>query len=198
MKNRISVFLFVVFLLFLGVFIFFLVRFVYQKPVPETKDAAPEQLILQQYPTINKSALPGGEGFYYELEGVLVEKLKFEDGAVQGRFVLRDDQRGRDFKIFLPQSMNEEVYFGVYDDSFQGSSKWKYVSRDSVIQNVQAGEPVKVTARFLTEVLENDEKVSEWQEMLDELLNDVVGPNNRKIDFSTEFTFMADGIAVIR
>jgi len=118
---------------------------------------------------INKTMRGSGEYVTYVLVGELVDPFIQNGPLLEGQMVLRDDPAKRQFKIQVGD-LDGNVLFGEYSESFDSGVTYSIVPAEQVIEVVQPGMPIKLTAIvFVDKYGEGDDFEKELEASLDAL-----------------------------
>ncbi len=148
---------------------------------------------------IVKSPFADKSGVIYEMEGKFVKPpIKTDYGPLlKGEFVLKGDQKERTILAFVGAG-DGNTFLGTYDKSFNGSSVWKAVPTDSLLNMIKPDEIIRLKSTLKSSGSAGDiDYFNQVQEVLDTLSKEIQS-GNYVYKIPSSFQITAEGVEIIR
>lgn len=184
----------------LGAFTFFFLRIRHGRDLDQGFQKSEETRYIprSENSSIKKGILPDNGGVSYELVGVITEEFSFSgNGSLKGRLVLENDPLGRNIDVYW-NPIEDQVYMGIYVESFAGESEWGPVSAEAARKSIDLGEAVKILVMLRKVSAGSQEIFDRSSEKVLDTLNKEFLSGEFKYELPADFGISAETVGIIR
>ena len=153
--------------------VFFLLQLRTSKQSPSLEEVGKKSITHYAGDPIVKRIISGEKGVVYDLEGRFDEGLKAANGGfLSGNFIINGDPLERKIQVYIGD-IDGNVFFGIYEKSFEGESNWKSVSSSVVAELVKPTDPVVIRFNYEFSGADGErEYLKEYEDILDVLIRE--------------------------
>jgi len=146
---------------------------------------------------IEKTFISEDEKLFYTFTAKVVEGLYIQPGGpLRGTIIIDGDEKEREISIRFSPFV--DIYFGVFEESFEGGSVWNTQPVEKVAKLIRPGTRVQLNIIHHYGAVEDKYKeyFYEQDKVLDELLADIAG-KKWEYQVSGNYTLRVDSLGVV-
>jgi hypothetical protein len=157
------------------------------------QDVGTRQFVYNPSDTIKKYSLDNGIG--YQIEGYFDGGLTENGMILEGNFVLKGDTKTRRLKTYVGNN-NSTVFYGKYENSFDGTSNWTTVPQSVVFKEIKSKTPVKIEVNLILDGTDfGREYVGKKELVLDRIITEM--KNGQIGEIPSDFFMVAQKVGIV-